>query len=131
MTDALSDQRERSLSGVMAWALDLASRGVVRTQRGQMPWRSFFATRELYEDFCEWVGAQRFERALSVNTFGRELGNVLGLQRKRRAGTSEVVPEAVRDAPGFCMPATPNDFEQLVRGKAGLRNEEPCSAPLN
>jgi hypothetical protein len=124
-TDALRDQRERSLTGVLAWGLDLASRGgVVQADRGAEPWRSFFGTRELYADYRTWVGDQRFERPLSAETFGREVRALLRLRWQRRAGAAHRVPEAVIGMPGYVMPETPLAFDRLVRARAGLLDEE-------
>lgn len=125
-TDALRDQRERSLTGVLAWALDLASRGgVLRTRSGVEPWRSFLTVRELYEDFSEWVAGQRFERALPVNIFSRDLQRLLGLHQQREARVGQPVPDRFRGMRGFVMPASVAAFETLVRAKAGLIEEEP------
>lgn len=91
-----------------------------------MPWREFFATRELFADYREWVAGQRFERALSAETFGRSLGTVLGFERVRRAPArlAAVVPPHAQDARGFVVPASPEAFEKLVRECAGLGREE-------
>ena len=127
-TDALRDQRERSLTGVLSWALDLASRGgIVRTRSGSQAWRPFFATRELFEDFSEWVLGQKYDRALAVNTFARDVRNVLGLHAQRRAKTSQGAPPSVQDVPGFQMPETVMAFERLVRERAGLLGDEEAA----
>lgn len=124
-TDALRDQRERSLTGVLAWALDLASRaGIVQTERGPEPWRSFFGTRELFADYRLWVRDQKFERPLSVETFGREVKALLGLRWQRRASGDQFVPEHVKNVPGYVMPSTTRDFDRLVRERAGLLDEQ-------
>jgi hypothetical protein len=125
VTDALRDQRERSLTGVLAWALDLASRGLVRTRNGSMPWRPFFGTRELYEDFSEWLLGQKYgPRTLSHNTFARDLRTLLRLHWQRRPKVSQDVPASVGDVPGFQMPETVLAFERLVKERAGLLSEE-------
>jgi hypothetical protein len=126
-TEALVDQRAHSVTGILAWALDLVSRGcVVKTEAGSMSWREFFATRELFADYREWVAGQRFERALTAETFGRDLNRTLGLERVRRAPAAlgGVVPLHAQDARGFMVPATPAAFDRLVRERAGLGCEE-------
>jgi hypothetical protein len=124
-TDALRDQRERSLTGVLAWALDLASRGgIVRTERGNEPWRSYFAFHELYEDFSQWVAGERYERKLARTTFSRDVQRLLGLHPQRQAKVSQPVPPHIEGARGFQMPESPRAFDLLVRGKAGLLPED-------
>jgi hypothetical protein len=88
-----------------------------------MPWRSFFATSELYDDYVEWARAQRFERVLARETFGREMRK-LGLRWQRRALASQGAPAQAEDVPGFQMPETVQDFETLVRRAAGVLDEE-------
>jgi hypothetical protein len=111
---------------VLAWALDLVARGgMVETRAGTMPWRNYFATGELYDDFGRWAGGQRFERLLPRNTFARELTRTFGLRGFRRALVRHVgVPSAMRDQQGYEVPASLREFGKLVRECAGLAGGE-------
>jgi hypothetical protein len=124
VTDALQDQRARSQTGVLAWALDLAGRGVLQTRNGSQHWRQFFTTRELYEDFEEWRTSKPRERDLSCETFGRELKKTVGLFWQRRARVGQGAPERARDVPGYEMPKTVAAFDRIVRERAGLLEDE-------
>lgn len=126
ITAALRDQREASAHGVTKWAFDLISRGgVVRTRAGNQPWRSFFGTRELYEDYEEFLAGERYERKLAINIFAKELRTKLGLHGFRRARASSLdVPPAAQGIPGFELPAKLEQFQRRVREVAGLLDED-------
>ncbi len=133
VTDALADQREQSATGIVKWAFDLASRGgIVRTALGRQAYRSFFTTRELFEDFEEWVSGEKYERRLSVNTFARELrARVPGLQFLREARTrSTDVPPHARGPRGVEMPETVEELHQLIRKAAGAVTDDEREAEL-
>lgn len=124
-TAALADQRERSLTGVLAWALDVASRqGTIQTAGGPASWRPFFATRELYEDYKAWVADQQFERPLSYATFGRELKTFSCIRFHRRPLSEHSAPALLAQAPGYAMPPSVDEFERCVRLRAGLTFDE-------
>lgn len=129
-TEALLDQRERSASGVVAWALDLASRGEVQHDKGSEPWRAFVPTRLLFEDFRAWARENKWERGAHVETFSRELRSMLGLKPLRRALREHMVPAPLQGKPGYVLPATPEDFGQLARAVGGFaRPEDKEPAP--
>jgi hypothetical protein len=125
ITAALADQREQSASGVVKWALDLASRnGVVRTQAGNQPWRGFFATRELFEDYREWLQGEKHEHHLAVNTFSRELQKKLDLRQVREARAHTPIPRHVEGVRGYEVPDTVEEFHQLARAAAGVITDD-------
>jgi len=119
---ALFEQRERSASGVIAWSLDLLARGgLLRTPKGEAPWRQFFATEELYNDYTLWVSGQRYEKPLSRNLFVKDLKTQLGLSWLKRPGVSLEAPSWVRELPGIFLPDTLEAFEAIVQERAGLK----------
>jgi phage/plasmid-associated DNA primase len=119
VTEALIDQRERSATGIRAWALDLAERATVHTARGTVAWRPFFTTAELFDDYAEWLTRNRFERGLPRTTFGRALKNELGLAWQRRAPSMVIGTPGVEEAPGYAVGAQ-GEFRDAVARAAGL-----------
>jgi hypothetical protein len=60
--------------------MDVGDRGEVVGRGGsRLAWREFFVTRDLYEDYVNWASRERYERTMSVESFGRALKNELGL----------------------------------------------------
>lgn len=137
-TEGLREQRERSASGVLAWALDLASRGEVQGDFGREEWRPFFPTRLLFEDFRRWVQqpGNRYEKGCNIGTFGRDLRAVLGLKHYRRALAEHAAPPRLCNKPGFAFPKSAEELGELARAKGGFREnldgvepEQASSAP--
>ena len=136
VTDALRDQRVRSLSGFMGWAVDLSIRGEVRAEvydksegryrEEPREWREYFATEELFHDYETWERRQRYGgRPLARETFGRELAT-LGLEYVRRA------PSTVTDMPSSSgktrlLGRTPRAVQGPGRdqGRRGSRSRRP------
>jgi hypothetical protein len=145
VTDALLDQRERSLTGVLAWALDVADRGRLESTAGAVPWRPFFSTHELFEDFRWWSSRNRYERGMSRESFGRALKAELCLEAKRECprALADGLPLDARGKPGY-MVDTVEAFCARARRAAGLEvqgsavqgsgftrdNPEPANEPL-
>jgi phage/plasmid-associated DNA primase len=115
-TDALFDQRARSMKGVLAWALDLAERGNIEAKRGTMPWATFATTTDLHHDYTDWRRERPHERYYSLEVFAGELRRTLGLHQQRP------MVNGVRSARGYELPATAEELGKLVRVKAGLVN---------
>jgi hypothetical protein len=125
VTEALLDQRERSLTGVLAWALDVATREALDASAGRVEWRPFFSTRdELYEDFRAWVGRNKRERDMSAETFGRALKVELGLPWKRECPRNLCgkVPQSLHGKPGYWV-GTIDEFRANARRAAGLEDQ--------
>ena len=122
VTNALLDQRARSATGVVAWALDLAEREEFIDGDGDViPWTDFISTTALYGDYVRWAKARRFESTLATNLFGKDLQEKLGLvQRRPREG-------AVR--PRGYVVGTLQEFTHRAQVAAGLAGRSGMADP--
>ena len=84
VTDALIDQRQRTLEGPEAWWRDVLYVGRVKAHLGSggHDWLDFFPTEPLYEAYCAHVQRQRGYRPVGDAEFGRFLTGMGGMRTK-------------------------------------------------
>ena len=84
VTDALVEQRERTLEGPQAWWRDVLYIGRVTAHPGGggHDWSDFFSTESLYEAYCAHAQRQRSYRPVGDAEFGRFLTGMGGMRTK-------------------------------------------------
>lgn len=130
VTEGLLNERARSATGVVAWAMDVGDRGEVLGRGGfRLTWREFFVTRDLYEDYISWASRERYERTMSVESFGWTLKNELGLVASEcPRAVAASLPEGDRRRKGYWVGSV-EAFQERARAACGLAPRAPRVGP--